>query len=234
MNETEIQTMEGPPKPRHTKAQSGRAKPTLGSLLSALRARNGWTLKEMSERTGIPFSTLSKVEHDKLTLSYDKLQQLGERLNMRMSDLFAEPEDTAANNLVTARRSVGSFENGLAVRTDNYDYRYLFTDLRRKRMVPLLSRIRAKSIAEFGDLVRHSGEEWTYVVEGQIVLHTEFYEPLLLEKGECVYIDSSMGHAYILAEGCDTALVIGACASASEDHMDELLGAHGEQDRETT
>src|SRR3546814_8140740 len=40
--------------------------PTIGSLLRSLRARNGWTLKEMSERCGIPLSTLSKVEHDRL------------------------------------------------------------------------------------------------------------------------------------------------------------------------
>ncbi len=53
--------------------------------------RNDWTLKEMSKRTGIPLSTLAKVEHDRLTLSYDKLQQLSERLKIRMSDLFAEP-----------------------------------------------------------------------------------------------------------------------------------------------
>jgi transcriptional regulator with XRE-family HTH domain len=46
---------------------------TLGSLLRSLRSRNRWTLKEMSERTDIPVSTLSKVEHDRLTLTYDKL-----------------------------------------------------------------------------------------------------------------------------------------------------------------
>lgn len=50
--------------------------PTLGSLLRSLRQRNGWTLKQMSERTGIPLSTLSKVEHDRLTLTYDRLQLL--------------------------------------------------------------------------------------------------------------------------------------------------------------
>jgi hypothetical protein len=50
--------------------------PTLGSLLRGLRSRKGWTLKEMSERTGIPVSTLSKVEHDRLTLTYDKLLQI--------------------------------------------------------------------------------------------------------------------------------------------------------------
>src|SRR5512145_2387338 len=66
-------------------------RPTLGSLLRGLRLRNHWTLREMSERTGIPLSTLAKVEHDRLTLTYDKLLQLSERLKMRMSELFAEP-----------------------------------------------------------------------------------------------------------------------------------------------
>src|SRR3546814_8266290 len=64
--------------------------PTIGSLLRSLRARNGWTLKEMSERCGIPLSTLSKVEHDRLTLTYDKLLQISQRLNIRMSELFAK------------------------------------------------------------------------------------------------------------------------------------------------
>src|SRR5258708_35004867 len=68
--------------------------PTLGSLLRSLRARNGWTLSQMSERTSIPVSTLSKVEHDRLTLSYDKLVQLSQRLEIRVSELFADPNET--------------------------------------------------------------------------------------------------------------------------------------------
>jgi transcriptional regulator with XRE-family HTH domain len=59
--------------------------PTLGRILRELRANRGWTLKEMSERAGIPVSTLSKVEHDRLTLTYDKLLQLSQKLNIRMS-----------------------------------------------------------------------------------------------------------------------------------------------------
>ena len=49
--------------------------PTLGALLKSLRSRQGWTLKQMSEKCGIPVSTLSKVEHDRLTLTYDKLYE---------------------------------------------------------------------------------------------------------------------------------------------------------------
>ena len=129
-----------------------------------IRKRNGWTLKEMSAKSGIPVSTLSKVEHDRLTLTYDKLQQVSRRLDIRMSDLFAEEsEDTAPP--VTARRSIATLENAVQVTTDNYDYHYLCTDLRNKRMIPIITRIRAQSATEFGDLVRHQGEEFHLIAD---------------------------------------------------------------------
>ncbi len=56
--------------------------PTLGNIMRALRTRNGWTRKQMSARTGIPLSTLAKVEKDLLTLSYDKLIQIAQRLSL--------------------------------------------------------------------------------------------------------------------------------------------------------
>ena len=123
--------------------------PTLGSLLRGLRKRNGWTLAEMSGHTDIPVSTLSKVEHDRLTLTYDKLLQISQRLNIRMSELFADPA-TQADAAVTARRSLGDLEDAVRVNTKNYDYFYLCPELRRKRMVPVYTRIRAKSAEEFG------------------------------------------------------------------------------------
>lgn len=199
--------------------------PTLGSLLKHLRARNDWTLKEMSERTGIPVSTLSKVEHDRLTLTYDKLQQLSQRLNIRMSELFAET-GPAADSPVTARRSVGRVDRAIRVNTKNYDYYYMCPELRRKRMIPVVTRIRAKSIAEFGELVHHSGEEYIYVVEGRVEIHTDFYDPIVLETGESIYIDSNMGHAYVAAEGCEEATVLGVCSSADDGLMQSLLSLH--------
>jgi transcriptional regulator with XRE-family HTH domain len=202
--------------------------PTIGSLLRALRARNGWTLKEMSERTGIPLSTLSKVEHDRLSLTYDKLLQISQRLNIRMSELFAEP-DANAEPPVTARRSIARIEDGVRVNTPNYDYYYLCPELRRKRMIPVLTRVRATSLEQFGALVHHSGEEYIHVIEGRVEVHTEFYDPITLEAGEGVYIDSNMGHAYLAAPGCEEALLLGVCSSADEQLMESLLTLHGEE-----
>jgi transcriptional regulator with XRE-family HTH domain len=201
--------------------------PTLGTVLRNLRTRFGWTLKEMSAKSGIPMSTLSKVEHDRLTLTYDKLQQLSQRLSIRMSDLFAEGGD-AAEPPPTGRRSIGRLGEALRVNTPNYDYHYLCTELRQKLMIPLVTRIRARTLEEFGALVRHPGEEVIYVLEGRIEVHTAYYDPVILEKGEAIYIDSTMGHAYLAADGCEEAVVLGVCSSVESDLMDSFMSIHQE------
>ena len=202
-------------------------RPTLGSLLRGLRLRNRWTLKEMSERTGIPLSTLAKVEHDRLTLTYDKLLQLSQRLNLRMSDLFSEA-DVTGDAPITARRSIGRLSDAVRVNTPNYEYFYMCPELRRKRMVPTVTRVRAKSIEEFGELVHHPGEEYIYVLQGPVEIHTEFYEPILLQTGESIYIDSTMGHAYVAPKGQEDALLLGICSSADDGLMESLMTLHVE------
>ena len=199
--------------------------PTLGALMRSLRSRKGWTLKEMSAESGIPVSTLSKVEHDRLTLTYDKLYQLSQRLGLRMSELFAEESDDAAVP-VTARRSLGDLKHAVRVETPNYDYHYLCAELRRKRMIPVIAKIRAKTAKQFGSLTHHSGEEFSYVLKGSVVVNTEFYDPVVLHEGQSIYFDSSMGHAYLTAEGCEEALVLTVMSSADEEHMDTLLSQH--------
>jgi transcriptional regulator with XRE-family HTH domain len=214
--------------------QKKRAGPTLGALLRGLRHREGWTLKEMSAKSGIPFSTLSKIEHDRLTLSFDKLQQLSQRLGMRMSELFAE-DSGEQSQTVTARRSLGDIDKAVQVTTPNYDYLYLCTELRRKRMIPVVTKIRSSSREEFGELVRHAGEEFIYVLKGRVVVHTEFYDPVTLNEGQSIYIDSAMGHAYLTAAGCNEAEVLGVMSSADDDQlMQSLLLLHEEQSQKSS
>ena len=93
-------------------------------------------------------------------------------------------------------------------------------------MVPILTRIRAKSLSEFGDLVSHAGEEYIHVLEGEIVVHTEFYDPVTLKANEAIYIDSNMGHAYVAAEHCDEALVLGICSSDDDALVTSLMQMH--------
>lgn len=203
---------------------------TLGAVIRRLRDSNGWTLREMSAHTGIPVSTLSKVEHNLLTLSYDKLQALASRLNIPISNLFAEDPDVAQPATVTARRSIGTRENAFRVQTENYDYHYLCTELLRKRMIPNITTIRARSLEQFGALVHHAGEEFIYVLKGQVVVHTEFYDTVTLEQGQSIYIDSNMGHAYLAGPECDEAVAVAVMSGEDEGQlMDSLVTLHGER-----
>lgn len=198
---------------------------TLGSLIRILRHQKGWTLRQMSERIGIPLSTLAKVEADKLSLTYDKLQQLTARVGLSMAAFLGQPEANGpqlAPQVVTARRSVTGNGNSVLVSTPNYDYEYLCADLREKRMVPILTRIRAHDIVEFGKLLRHQGEEFIYVLEGTIQVHLQFYTSLTLTAGQGIYLDSTMGHAYV-AKGCESALVLGVCSSEDHNLANELI-----------
>ncbi len=211
-------------KPRHRRSKPGNAQSTLGGLIRLVRRQNDWTLRQMSEKVGIPLSTLAKVEADKLSLTYDKLQQFTSRLGLTMTEFLAQAETpaAAAASIVTARRSLATGGNSVQVSTPNYEYEYLCADLREKRMVPIVTRIRTRDIAEFGQLVRHQGEEFIYVLEGTIEVHLQFYTPITLGVGQGIYLDSTMGHAYV-AKNCDSALVLAVCSSEDPNLASDLM-----------
>jgi transcriptional regulator with XRE-family HTH domain len=196
---------------------------TLGSLIRGLRQQKSWTLRQMSEKVGIPLSTLAKVEQNKLSLTYDKLQQFTSRLGLTMAEFLAhEKAGDPSSRIVTARRSLTGAKNTVNVATPNYDYDYLCADLREKRMVPIIAHIRAHSLEEFGKLVQHQGEEFVYVLKGSIEVFLQFYTSIVLKEGEGVYLDSTMGHAYV-AKDCDKAVVLAVCSSEDPNLASELI-----------
>ena len=209
---------------KRSKTGSGE-RSALGSLIGLVRRRNGWTLREMSDKVGIPLSTLAKVEAGKLSLTYDKLLQLASRLGLTLAEFLAQADTPAAGKtpaVFTARRSLTGNGNSIQVSTPNYDYEYLCADLREKRMVPIMTRIRAHDIKEFGELVRHQGEEFIYVLEGTIEVHLQFYTSVTLSAGQGIYLDSSMGHAYT-AKDCESALVMAVCSSEDPNLARDLI-----------
>jgi mannose-6-phosphate isomerase-like protein (cupin superfamily) len=108
------------------------------------------------------------------------------------------------------------------VRTHVYTHRYPAAELLNKHFVPMIVEHHARTLEEFGELIRHPGEEFCYVIEGAIVLHTELYEPLRLSVGDSVYFDSRMGHAYLAgAEGPCRALSV----CSPERHFPETTQA---------
>ncbi len=180
-------------------ARLGRSPARPGAVLRSIRTRRGWTLAEVSVRTQLSVSTLSKIENDKIALTYDKLARLSEGLEIDISRLFGAGGEAEEGPVVASRRSITRAGEGKVIETRNYGHLYPAADLLKKRFIPLIAEIRARSLEGFGELIRHQGEEFTFVIEGEIDLHTDVYAPMRLSAGDSIYFDSGMGHAYIAA-----------------------------------
>lgn len=188
-----------------------------GLFLRELRTSNGWTLAELSERTGIPVSTLSKVETGKMSLSYDKLVRLSAGLDIDITRLFSAgmppPESPEA---MTARRSITPRGEGPSIETSAYNYTYPSADLLKKLLNPMIIDVKVRSIKDFGELMRHTGEEYVLVLEGQCEFHTDIYAPSVLNTGDSAYFDAAMGHGYV-AIGEGPCRILSVCSATDAD-----------------
>jgi transcriptional regulator with XRE-family HTH domain len=170
-----------------------------GAALKALRRQHGWTLAEVSQRTGLPTSTLSKIENDKVSLSFDKLARLSTGLQIDIASLFRGANGEDAQLGINGRRSIVRSGEGKSIETKNYSHLYPAWELLNKKIIPIVAELRARSLEEFGELVRHPGEEYTFVLEGEVDFYTSLYAPVRLKTGDSIYFDSGMGHAYVAA-----------------------------------
>ena len=191
-----------------------------GSALKALRNQRGWTLAEVSKRTGLPVSTLSKIENERISLNYDKLALLSASLGVDISELFSPPLGSV-RGAVIGRRSFTPRGEGQFIETANYNHIYPAADFLNKRFIPIVAELRARSLEEFGELIRHPGEEYAYVLEGTVLFYTELYAPLTMRKGDSIYFDSGMGHAYLAADP-GPCRVLSIC-SGPESQLKEAL-----------
>jgi uncharacterized cupin superfamily protein len=57
--------------------------------------------------------------------------------------------------------------------------------------------VHARRIHGPEDFVRHAGEEFAYVLSGEIEVHFDNGEVLHMARGDSLYFDSRLGHAYI-------------------------------------
>jgi transcriptional regulator with XRE-family HTH domain len=175
----------------------------LGQRLKALRLARGWTLEQLGQQSGLARSTLSKIENGQMSPTYDALLKLAHGLDMDLAALVSPQAEPSR----AGRRSIGRNGAGLPHATPHYEHLLLCSDLAQKDMTPFRSRIVARSFDDFEEWSRHDGEEFVYVLSGEVTLLTEFYEPVDLGPGDCWYIDSRLGHR-VLSRGEEDASVL--------------------------
>ena len=76
-----------------------------GAALKAFRERKGWTLAEVSRRTGLTVSTLSKVENGRVSLNFEKLSRLSAGLELDIGNLLSPHGVPPAAQVAAGRRN---------------------------------------------------------------------------------------------------------------------------------
>ncbi|TCK08164.1 helix-turn-helix domain-containing protein [Marinobacterium mangrovicola] len=166
----------------------------LGQRVREIRLSQNLTLEEASKLTGLARSTLSKIENEQISPTFSAVTKLVNGLGIDMPQLFTQPKRERGGG---GRRDITRFGEGRPHPTPTYEHELLATSLTRKKMIPYRTQVRARDFDAYGEWVRHDGEEFLYVLEGEIMLYTEFYEPIQLKQGDSAYYDCEMGHALV-------------------------------------
>ncbi len=180
---------------------SSRLSAKAGLAIRKLRLAGGWTLAQLSERSGVPLSTLSKVELGQTSLSYENLLRICKGLEIDMARLIgAEADGTVGVGgapVAVGRRSVVRAGQGERMDLSAGRGRVAGGELIRKAFTPVMVEVDAASVEEHGGFSRDEGEAYVVALSGDLVLHSELYAPLHLSQGDAVYFDARAGYALV-------------------------------------
>ena len=184
----------------------GQASERTGAAIRKLRLAKGWTLVELGAASGLPVSTLSRLELGHNALNNDKLIRLCRALDVDVSGFVAHEADKTP--IPSGRRAVIRAGDGSPVRIGHAEGRRGGDDLLDKAFTPIVLEVAASSLSSHGPLTTMPGEAYAHVLEGSAVLHSELYAPIRLDRGDAIYFDGRMPHAFVSADSAGARVLL--------------------------
>jgi len=136
-------------------------------------------------------------------------------LQLDIGTLFSDDYALPANNEGPVVTRAGE---GVRYRGQSFTYEFLATAATGKPINPVLGTIHARSVNGPKDFAKHAGVEFVYVLSGEIEVHFEHGDKVHLGRGDSLYFDSRIGHAYITVSR-QLARVIGVITTESQQMM---------------
>jgi transcriptional regulator with XRE-family HTH domain len=162
---------------------------SIGTHLRKLRLRQNRTIQEVADDCKLSKSMISKIETNKVVPSVSTLVKLAGSLGTNVSALLEENGEVTS--VVTPVRQA---EENLT-RTDRGYHMYPFASgYKNKKMQPFLFVAKKGQVKEHH--LTHEGEEFLYVIEGQMKFQVGDLE-YSLKEGDCLYFDSLEKHQVI-------------------------------------
>lgn len=158
--------------------------------LRELRHASGLTLAEVARATRLSPSFVSMVETGKTDISLARLLSLVTAYGVTIHDLFADSATPAGRREARVIRRSGYVSVPLADRGVRL---LLLAPAAERRLEPVL--IVIDPGAGLGAPLRHEGEEFVYVIEGEVTL-TVGRRRHRLGRGETAYYSSTLPHRF--------------------------------------
>ena len=189
-----------------------------GQRIKSIRIARGLTLEQVADLSTVSISTLSKIEKGQVSASFDTIAKIAGAFDYSLSELFADHPPVEQTPPLTAqgRRTFTRAGKGLVFANEWFRYDVHATELLIKGMIPVIMDIQTRDVPPQEAWSQHEGEEFIYVLEGTVQLHTLLYAPLVIHQGDSAYIDSTMPHTFV-RESDGAARIISICLTENLD-----------------
>ncbi len=175
----------------------------LGARFRELRKERGWRLEDLAERTNLSRAYLSRLESGERQPSLGALFSVAQAYGVTLSSLFEPEPESRSGVIVRATDSPVQPGNGLF-------YANLSKGSWTFNLQPL--RIVVPAEREEGELYRHEGEQWLYVLSGRLGFKIGEEEEVVLEPGDAAHFDAENPHRFTALDGRDAEVILVACA----------------------
>lgn len=159
----------------------------IGKKIKELRQQRKWTLKELSEATGLSIGFLSQLERGLTNIAADSLQKLSQTLEVDPSFFFSSQSKSRSVVLRSYEKEVTQVING------KFIHYHLANEFPGRTLLPRLIELLPINSAEDISPYAHEGEEFIYVLEGTLTLFIN-QEQIELYPGDTAHYSSSMVH----------------------------------------
>jgi transcriptional regulator with XRE-family HTH domain len=167
----------------------------VGSKIKGLRESKNLSVEEIAESTGLSVDQINSIENDQNLPSLGPLIKIARALGVRLGT-FMDDNDSLGPVVTRAadreRDSSISFSNGATDARKHMEYHPLAQQKAGRHMEPFIIDINPADKLDY-KLSAHEGEEFIYVMEGEIEL-VYGKETYLLKQGDTIYYDSIVKH----------------------------------------
>lgn len=169
------------------------AEKTVGEKIKQIREMKKVSLDELAERSGMELSIVQKIEREKNVPSLAPLIKIARALGVRLGT-FLDDSDSYGPMLVRSGEyhKGARFTSQTSEAREHLNFFSLAFDKAGRNMEPFIVDIEPGLQSDYM-LSSHEGEEFIYVLEGEIEINygKEVYQ---LNKGDSIYLDSIVLH----------------------------------------